>query len=206
MSEQKTSPEQEATGQEATGQDTAETDKPKRWLYLLPVGIFAALAVAFALQLGSVSEVDHTTELLNRPVPEFALEPLPGRGMPLHSSHLKGEVSLVNVFGSWCVACAIEHPFLMQLKKADAVPIHGIDWREKNPEDGMRWLQRHGDPYTRAGLDPVSDAAIAFGVSGAPETFVVDAEGIIRYKHVGPITPEAWQTTLEPLIAELRAR
>ncbi|SDH40021.1 DsbE family thiol:disulfide interchange protein [Roseospirillum parvum] len=176
----------------------------RRWLYLLPVGVFLVLAGIFALQLADPPGQVLPSELIDRPVPEFALEPLPGRGRPLTSEHLKGEVSLVNIFGSWCVACVQEHPFLVDIKNTGDVPIHGIDWNERNPEDGMKWLQRFGDPYDRAGLDPDSEVAIAFGVTGAPETFVVDRNGVIRYKHSGPITPTVWSKTLKPLIEDLR--
>ena len=144
--------------------------------------------------------------LLDKPVPEFALAPIQGRTRGFASTDLKGDVTLVNVFGSWCVACLTEHPFLMRIKRENLVPIHGIDWREESPEAGPRWLQRHGDPYTLIGDDPRSQAAIAFGVTGAPETFVVDKQGVIRHKHVGPVTPEAWERTLWPLIQELRKR
>lgn len=175
----------------------------KKLVYLLPTAVFLVLIGFFVARLGEDPQTIPSV-LIDRPVPEFALEPLPGRGKPLASTHLKGDVSLVNIFGSWCVACIAEHPVLMDIAKTGYVSIHGIDWREKNPEDGMRWLQRNGDPYDRVGLDPDSRVAIDFGVTGAPETFVVDSAGIIRYKHIGPVTPEVWEKTLKPLIAQLR--
>lgn len=175
----------------------------RKIIFILPTVLFVVLIAMFAVQLGENPQ-ELPSVLIDRPVPEFALEALPERGRPLRSEDLKGEVSLVNVFGSWCVACVAEHPFLMEIKKSGAVPIHGIDWREKNPADGMRWLQRNGDPYDRVGLDPDSKVAIDFGVTGAPETFVVDAAGVIRYKHIGPVTPEVWEKTLLPLIEQLR--
>lgn len=176
----------------------------KRLIFIAPTLVFLVLIGFFVKQLGE-DPSELPSVLINRPVPQFALEPLPGRGMPLRSEDLKGEVSLVNIFGSWCVACQVEHPFLMQIKKTGFVPIHGIDWREKDPRDGMRWLQRNGDPYTRVGLDPDSKIAVDFGVTGAPETFVVDKQGVIRYKHIGPVTAEVWNNTLKPLIEKLRA-
>jgi cytochrome c biogenesis protein CcmG/thiol:disulfide interchange protein DsbE len=93
----------------------------------------------------------------------------------------------------------------MQLKRDGVIPIHGIDWREKDRHAGPAWLARYGDPYTLVGDDPDSRAAIAFGVTGAPETFIVDARGVIRYKHVGPITPENWDETLLPIVRRLQA-
>jgi cytochrome c biogenesis protein CcmG/thiol:disulfide interchange protein DsbE len=92
----------------------------------------------------------------------------------------------------------------MKIKERNLVPLHGIDWREESPDAGPNWLRRQGDPYTLIGDDPKSRAAIAFGVTGAPETFVVDRDAVIRYKHIGPITPEVWDRTLWPMIQELR--
>jgi len=177
----------------------------RKLVYIVPAVVFVVLVGFFAV--GLTKDPRHIPSvLIDRPVPDFALEPLPGRGRPLTAEALKGEVSLVNIFGSWCVACQVEHPVLMELTARDAVPIHGIDWREEDPMDGVRWLERHGDPYQMVGLDPDSRVALDFGVTGAPETFVVDADGVIRYKHVGPVTMEVWETTLAPLIEELRSR
>lgn len=177
----------------------------RKLIYFAPAAVFVVLVGFFIVGLGKdPSRLESV--LIDRPVPEFALDALPDRGRPLTSEHLKGEVSLVNIFGSWCVACIAEHPFLMEIQASGAVPIHGIDWREKNPADGMRWLVRNGDPYDRVGLDPDSRVAIDFGVTGAPETFIVDKAGVIRYKHIGPITRDAWEDTLLPLIQELRSR
>jgi len=177
----------------------------RKLVYLLPAIVFVVLVGFFIVGLQKdPSRLESV--LIDRPVPAFALEALPGRGRPLASEHLTGEVTLVNIFGSWCVACIAEHPMLKEIQQSGVVNIHGIDWREKNPEDGMRWLRRNGDPYDRVGLDPDSHVAIDFGVTGAPETFVVDAQGVIRYKHIGPITRDDWEDTLKPLIQELRSR
>ncbi|TAL00699.1 MAG: DsbE family thiol:disulfide interchange protein [Rhodospirillaceae bacterium] len=145
--------------------------------------------------------------LLNTPMPKFSLAALPGRkssaATPFTDADLKGRVSLVNVFGSWCIACLEEHPTLVAIAKQGGVQIYGIDWRD-TPERGAEWLNDHGDPYALIGQDPDSTTAIDLGVTGAPETFVVDGDGIIRYKQIGPITPEIWQSTLRPLIADLQ--
>lgn len=176
----------------------------RKLVFLLPALIFVVLVGVFMSRLGEdPSRIPSV--LINRPVPEFALAPLPERGAPLSSADLKGQVSLVNIFGSWCVACLVEHPVLMKIKESGAVPIHGIDWRERDPADAVRWLQKHGDPYDRIGYDGDSRVAIDFGVTGAPETFVVGADGVIRYKHIGPVTEEVWEDTLKPLIDQLRA-
>ncbi|MCA1941670.1 MAG: DsbE family thiol:disulfide interchange protein [Caenispirillum bisanense] len=175
----------------------------RRLIFIAPTLVFLVLVGFFVKQLGE-DPSQLPSVLIDRPVPAFALDPLPGRGMALSSEDLKGEVSLVNIFGSWCVACQVEHPYLMKIKESGYVPIHGIDWREKDPIDGLRWLEKYGDPYTRVGLDPDSRVAIDFGVTGAPETFVVDKAGVIRYKHIGPVTDEVFEKTLKPLIEELR--
>ncbi len=182
----------------------------KRLIFFLPIGVFMVLAVYFAVGL-TKDPSKLPSVLINTPVAEFKLLPIkdrpnPGREWGLTSDDFKGEVTLLNVFGSWCVSCQIEHPFLMKLKRTSDVPIHGIDWREKNSDDGPRWLARKGDPYTLVGDDPVSKGAIAFGVTGAPETFVVDKKGIIRYKHVGPLDQQFWDETIFPIIQELRAQ
>lgn len=175
----------------------------RRLLYVIPLAIFGVVAVYAWVGLGR--DPSHIPSvLIDKPIPAFSLAPIPGRDRGLESADLRGEVSLVNIFGSWCVSCSVEHPFLMQIKQQGLVPIHGIDWREKVPEDGAAWLARLGDPYTLIGADPESRGAIAFGVTGAPETFVVDAEGVIRYRHVGPITPDVWKTTLWPIVQRLR--
>jgi cytochrome c biogenesis protein CcmG/thiol:disulfide interchange protein DsbE len=140
--------------------------------------------------------------LIDRPVPDFALPPIEGREMGLSTTDLAGEVRLLNVFGSWCAACLIEHPLLMEIA-AEGQEIVAINWKDR-PGAGARWLQRHGDPYSRVGDDADGRAAIEFGVTGAPETFVVDANGRVRHKQIGPITPEIWRGVLKPMIEELR--
>jgi cytochrome c biogenesis protein CcmG, thiol:disulfide interchange protein DsbE len=141
--------------------------------------------------------------LIGRPVPEFNLPPVQGRELGLSSADLKGEVSLVNVFASWCTACRDEHPVFMELRRANAVPIHGINYKDR-PSDAERWLNTLGDPYTRTGVDRNGRVAIDWGVYGVPETFVIDAEGRIALKLVGAVTPEVYRETIRPLIEKLR--
>ena len=175
----------------------------KRLVYLLPLCIFLIIFGYFAVGL-NLNPRDMPSMLIDQEVPAFDLEPIKGSTRGFSKEDLKGKVTLVNIFGSWCGACLVEHPFLMEIRAKGLVPIYGIDWREKNPDDGPRWLARRGDPYTLVGDDPKSKAAIAFGVTGAPETFFVDKRGFIRYKHVGPITQKNWQSRLWPLVQELR--
>jgi cytochrome c biogenesis protein CcmG/thiol:disulfide interchange protein DsbE len=177
----------------------------KRLAYIVPLAVFAVVAVYLALGLG-MDPRSLPSVLIDQPVPAFDLKPIKGYERGFSSEDLKGKISLVNIFGSWCIACRIEHPFLMELKKKGIIPIYGIDWRETDPIAGPKWLAQFGDPYTLIGDDPESKAAIAFGVTGAPETFIVDETGTIRYKQVGPITADVWEETLKPLIDELRRR
>lgn len=176
----------------------------RRALYLLPVLVFGVLALFFLKGL-ALNPREIPSVLIDRPVPEMALAGLPGRGPDtgLSTADLKGRVSLVNIYGSWCIACVQEHPYLVEIKKSGAVAIQGIDWRD-DPTMGAAWLKKHGDPYQRVGVDPAPGrAAVDFGVTGAPESFIVDKAGIIRYKQIGPITPEVWTKTLLPIIREL---
>lgn len=175
-----------------------------RLVYLLPAAAFVVLALFFVKGL-TLNPKHIPSVLIDRPVPDMALPALPGRGEDtgLADEDLKGRVSLVNIFGSWCISCVQEHPMLIRIRESGIVPIHGIDWRD-DPAEGAKWLRRNGDPYDRVGGDPPPGrAAIDFGVTGAPETFIVDKQGVIRYKHVGPITPENWETVLLPIVREL---
>lgn len=141
--------------------------------------------------------------LIGKPVPEFDLPPVQGRKLGLASGDLKGKVSMVNVFASWCTACRQEHPLLMALSRQSVVLIHGLNYKDQ-PQDAADWLDALGDPYTRTGADIDGRIGIDWGVYGVPETFVVDKEGRIAYKQVGPITKKIWKETLLPLIEGLK--
>ncbi|WP_028877758.1 DsbE family thiol:disulfide interchange protein [Terasakiella pusilla] len=175
-----------------------------RLFFFIPLVLFGVLVIYFAVGLTKDPSKLDTKVLLNQPMGEFKLIPVKGRTEGLTSEDVKGEVSLVNFFGSWCVACLQEHPFFMKLAEKNVIPLYGVDWDEKNPNDVVRWLARHGDPYTKIGVDVTGETIIDWGITGAPETFVVDKEGLIRYKHLGPITQRSWNETLWPLIQELR--
>jgi cytochrome c biogenesis protein CcmG/thiol:disulfide interchange protein DsbE len=141
--------------------------------------------------------------LIGQPVPQFMLPPVKGRTLGLASSDLKDEVSLVNVFASWCVECRAEHPLLLQLKADGVVPIHGLNYKD-SPDEAARWLNTFGDPYTRTGADLNGRVAIDWGVYGVPETFVITKDGRIAHKRIGPLSPEALESTILPLIRRLR--
>jgi cytochrome c biogenesis protein CcmG/thiol:disulfide interchange protein DsbE len=183
-----------------------EARRPARWPYLLPLAVIVVLGAFFGKRLVDVQEGADPralpTVLLNTPAPDLDLPPLPGRGEALTSADLKGRVTLVNFFGSWCIACVAEHPMLTRIAKTGEVPIVGVAWRD-DPQKSLAWLAKHGDPYEKIGQDPNSRIAIAFGVVAAPESFVIDKAGVIRYKQPGIITREDWENKIRPLIAEL---
>lgn len=174
----------------------------RRLMVLLPVLVFLGLAVAFAYGL-TRNPQELPSVLIGKPVPQFSLPPVKGRTLGLSSADLVGEVSLVNVFASWCVACRYEHPFFMELKAQGIVPIHGINYKDK-PDDAAEWLDTRGDPYTRIGADIDGRVAIDWGVTGVPETFVIDRQGRIAYKQIGPIDQTILDEKILPLIERLR--
>jgi cytochrome c biogenesis protein CcmG/thiol:disulfide interchange protein DsbE len=141
--------------------------------------------------------------LIGKLVPEFKLPPVKGRVLGLASADLNGEVSLVNVFASWCTACREEHPVFMRLNAEGIVPIHGLNYKDQ-PDNAARWLNTMGDPYTRTGADVSGRAAIDWGVYGVPETFVITKDGRIAYKHIGAVTPKVLEDTILPIIRKLR--
>lgn len=174
----------------------------RRIALLVPLAVFVGLAVFFAIGL-TLDPREVPSVLIGKPAPQFALPPVQGRTLGLATADLEGEVSLVNVFASWCVACREEHPLLMQISREGIVPVHGLNYKDA-PADAARWLDQMGDPYRRTGADLDGRVAIDWGVYGVPETFVVDATGTIRYKRIGPITPDAWNNTMLPLIRSLQ--
>lgn len=169
---------------------------------LLPLLVFIGITVFLAVGL-THDPREVPSPLIGKPVPQFSLPPVRGRTLGLATGDLRGDVSLVNVFASWCVACREEHPLLMQIKRDSVLPIHGLDYKDQ-PADAARWLNEMGDPYTRTGADLDGRVAIDWGVYGVPESFVIDREGRIAYKQIGPITPAVWNQKLLPLIRALQ--
>jgi len=137
--------------------------------------------------------------LIDKPVPQFDLPPLYADRAGLKTDDLKGQITLVNIFASWCVPCRIEHPLLMQLAAEKRLPIFGINYKDR-PEDAKRWLSDLGDPYSRIGADNDGRVSIDWGVYGVPESFLVDGTGTILYKQVGPLTADVIQDTILPLV------
>ncbi|KZD03059.1 DsbE family thiol:disulfide interchange protein [Oceanibaculum pacificum] len=174
-----------------------------RLVLLLPLAVFGLLAAAFYWGLWNNDDRLPST-LIGKPVPEFALPPIEGRQDGLSSADLQGQVSLVNVWASWCVPCRTENPLLVELAKAGTVPIYGINYKD-DPEEALAFLEELGDPFTRIGADRSGRAAIDWGVYGLPETFVIDAEGRIAYKHVGPFDRRALEDDIVPVVRRLQA-
>ncbi|MGE0874879.1 MAG: DsbE family thiol:disulfide interchange protein [Burkholderiales bacterium] len=172
--------------------------------FLLPLALFGAIAVLLAMGL-TLNPREIPSPLIGNPVPRFELPPVRGRSLGLSSADLRGDVSIVNVFASWCVACKEEHPLFMRMRREGLIPIHGVNYKDQ-PEDARKWLDDLGDPYTRTGVDIDGRVSIDWGVYGVPETFLIDREGRIAYKHIGAVTPDVLDGTLRPLIARLRDR
>lgn len=170
---------------------SAPEKSSRLWLVLIPVVIFAGLAVLFWKGLsGEPSKIP--SALIGKPVPEFTLAAVPGLGVPgFASADLRsGKVTVVNVWASWCAPCRIEHPLLIELSKRNDIALFGINYKDE-PENSVRFLGTLGQPFAAVGMDDGGRIAVDWGVYGVPETFIVDAEGLIRYKHIGPLTPEA---------------
>ncbi len=169
---------------------------------ILPATVFVILVALLAYGLTRDPRII-PSPLIGKPVPEFTLPALPGRDHGLSTADLKGKVSLVNVFASWCVACRLEHPVFMQLQKDAVVPIYGLNYRDR-PEDAIAWLDELGDPYTLIGVDRDARVSIDWGVYGVPETFLIDRQGRIVYKQIGAVTPEILKNVILPKIKELQ--
>ena len=165
-----------------------------RILYLVPLIVFAALALLFLIRLYAGDPSRVPSALIGRPIPAVALEPLPGLaqdGQPvpgLSDADLKGRVTVVNVWASWCAPCRQEHPALIELAKNPSIRVVGINYKD-NPENARRFLGQLGNPFAAVGVDPSGRTAIDWGVYGVPETFVVGPDGAIRHKHIGPLLP-----------------
>ncbi|HEV7164401.1 MAG TPA: DsbE family thiol:disulfide interchange protein [Gammaproteobacteria bacterium] len=161
------------------------------WRYLryaLPVAVLLALVALFARGL-FLDPTVVPSPLIGKAAPAFSLPDLADSKQTLTQAELQGKVSLLNVWGSWCVACRDEHPVLMQFAAEHVIPIYGLDYKDDR-QAALDMLAKQGNPYTAVAYDASGDATIDWGVYGAPETFLLDKHGIIRYKYIGPLTPE----------------
>lgn len=170
--------------------------------HLLPLGVFIGLATLLAAGL-KLNPGEVPSPLIDKPAPPFSLPELRDPARAVTHEDLRGKVTLLNVWASWCVACREEHPLLMHLAEAQRVTIYGLDYKDRR-DDALRWLQHMGDPYVATAVDADGRVGIDYGVYGVPETFLIDRQGRIRYKHIGPLTEAAVRKTLLPMIARLQ--
>jgi len=193
-------------GGAAKDADAAADQKPYRrgFLYIVPAVVFGGLAAVLGFGLMRKPSTIPSA-LLGKPIPSFSLPPVAGRTLGLSDQDLRGEVSLVNVFASWCPPCRDEHPLLVKLAETKTVPIYGLNYKDA-PANAARWLSEMGDPYTRTGADENGRVAIDWGVYGVPETFVISAKGEIAYKHIGPLSEKTLAETILPLVERLRTQ
>ena len=172
----------------------------KRWI---PLILFAVLVAFFAKGL-FLNPREVPSPFIGKPAPAFTLPVVGQAGKTFSPAEMKGQVWLLNVWAPWCVSCRQEHPVLMQLKEAGAVPIVGLNWKDKDRE-AERLLAEHGSPYLAVPDDLSGRVGIDYGVTGTPETYVIDKAGIIRMKHIGPIGPDVWKDKIAPKLKELGA-
>jgi len=167
----------------------------------IPLLVFAALVAFFAVGL-TRDPREVPSPFIGKPAPAFTLTQLGAPERVFTPEEMRGKVWLLNVWASWCVSCRVEHPLLVDMSRKRLVPIVGLDYKDKRG-DGLQWLAKHGDPYQLSAYDDEGKVGIDYGVYGVPETFVIDKQGIIRYKQIGPITQEALEKTILPLVKKL---
>lgn len=170
--------------------------------YLAPLIIFIALAVLLYAGLGQNPTVV-SSPLINKPAPAFTLPQLHDPEARFGPENMRGQVWLFNVWASWCVSCREEHPVLVNLSRMKEVPVYGLNYKDER-QDGLRWLKQFGDPYVLSAFDLDGRVGIDFGVYGVPETFVIDKEGVIRHKVIGPVSPSRVQNCLLPMVRALK--
>lgn len=171
--------------------------------YMVPLGIFLVLVVFLGVGLG-LNPRQVPSPLIDRPAPAFVLPQLHAPDKPIGPEAMRGQVWLLNVWASWCVSCRQEHPVLIDLAKSGEVPIYGLNYKDQR-EEALRWLVQWGDPYKLSIMDAKGATGIDYGVYGVPETFVIDKAGVIRYKQIGPLTPEILRDKILPLVRKLNA-
>jgi cytochrome c biogenesis protein CcmG/thiol:disulfide interchange protein DsbE len=169
--------------------------------YLIPLGLFIVLVVFLAIGLGRDPH-EVPSPLINKPAPAFNLPQLKAPTKTFSADEMRGKVWIMNVWASWCVTCRDEHPLLLEYARSGVVPIYGLNYKD-NREEALSWLAELGDPYVLSASDLDGRVAIDYGVYGAPETYLIDRNGTIRFKQIGPVTPDVWSKTILPLAQEL---
>ena len=168
------------------------------WVAAIFVGLVALLAVGLRLNPREVP-----SPLIGKPAPGFELPLLDAPDKSFSQKDMLGSVWILNVWASWCPPCLVEHPVVTELSRSGLAPVVGLNYKDAR-EDALPWLKRNGDPYKFVVYDATGRIGIDYGVYGVPETYVIDQKGVIRYKHIGPLTPEVAQTKLQPLVKELQ--
>ncbi|MEO6298878.1 MAG: DsbE family thiol:disulfide interchange protein [Paracoccaceae bacterium] len=186
--------------------DGADPPNPARRFSLLTfVPVVVAVAIGGAFYWGiKISTDTLPSTLIGRPVPDFVLPPIEGRQDGLANADLRGKVSLVNVWSSWCVPCRAENPLLVALSKSGIVPIYGLNYKDK-AKDALGFLAQFGDPYRQIGADTSGRVAVDWGIYSVPETYVIDADGRIAFRQVGPIDSNILDDGILPMVARLQA-
>ena len=170
--------------------------------FLIPLALFAVLALFLGAGL-NLNPREVPSPLIGKPAPEFKLPQLHDASASISRQDLLGKVWILNVWASWCVACREEHPLMVEYARRKTVPIYGLNYKDTR-EAGTQWLSRLGNPYVASLFDVDGKLGIDFGVYGVPETFVIDRQGVIRFKHIGPVTPDVLRDKIEPLIKSLQ--
>jgi cytochrome c biogenesis protein CcmG, thiol:disulfide interchange protein DsbE len=173
--------------------------------YLLPLALFIGLVVVFIY--GLQHDPRHVpSPLIDKPAPAFNLPTLHSAEKIIHVDDLKGQVSLINVWASWCAACRTEHPvFVEAMSNNNKLNLYGLNYKDKR-DDALQWLKQLGNPYIESAFDESGSIGIDYGVYGVPETFVLDKDGIIRYKHIGPVNQKQFDTIILPLVQKLESQ
>ena len=175
-----------------------------RYLYLIPIPVVLVIGVVLFLGLGRDPH-EVPSPLINKAAPNFRLPQLKEPTKTFSVEDMRGKVWVLNVWASWCISCRDEHPLLIEYARSGAVPIYGLNWKDK-PEDALAWLGELGDPYVLSVSDLDGRIAIDYGVYGAPETYLIDHTGTIRFKQIGPVTENVWSKKILPLAQELNRR
>lgn len=180
----------------------SETTAPALLRFGLPLGVFLALIALLAIGL-NLNPREVPSPLIDKPAPAFELPQLHAPERVFTPAGMKGKVWILNVWASWCAACRDEHPLLIDVSRQGIVPLVGLNYKDQRA-DALSWLKRFGDPYQVSVADLDGKVGIDYGVYGVPETYVIDKQGVIRYKRIGPVTPEVLQTKILPLVAQLQ--
>jgi cytochrome c biogenesis protein CcmG, thiol:disulfide interchange protein DsbE len=170
--------------------------------HAVPLAAFALLAVLLGVGL-TLNPREVPSPFIGKPAPAFRLPQLADSGTPLSPADMAGQVWVLNVWASWCAPCREEHPLLVAVARQQQVPLVGLNYKD-DPRNAQEWLRQLGDPYRATAVDRDGRVGIDYGVYGVPETFVIDKAGVVRFKHVGPLTQDVWARQVLPLVQKLQ--